>query len=53
MTTCMGKNYSFGVRAFREHSSIRECVLLFSFGFEGGVWVLILKVPDHCPFFTY
>ena len=29
MTTCMGKNYSFGVRAFREHSSIRECVLLF------------------------
>ena len=35
------------VRVFRERLSI-FCVSSFSFGFEGGMWKLILLIPDHC-----
>ena len=24
------------------------CVLLYPFGFEGGIWDLIVLLPDHC-----
>ena len=37
----------FYVRVFRERSSI--CVSAFPpFGFENGIWVLIVLVLDHC-----
>ena len=37
----------FNVRVFRERLSI--CVYSsFPFGFEGGVWDLIVIFPDHC-----
>ena len=32
---------------FRERLSIFMCAS-FPFGFEGGMWGLIVLVPDHC-----
>ena len=29
------------------------CVLLSLFGFEGGMWDLIVLVPDHCLSFDF
>ena len=50
MTFCLGKSYSFGllcVRVIREHLSV--CVRSsFPFGFEGGIWDLIIFFSDHC-----
>ena len=37
MTTCLGKSYSFVL-----------CVSFFPFGFEGGMWDVIVLIPDHC-----
>ena len=37
----------FSVHAFRECSSICACAS-FLFDFEGGMWGLIVLVPDHC-----
>ena len=54
MTTCLGKSYSFGllcVRVIREHLSV--CVRSsFPFGFEGGIWDLIIFFSDHCLSFA-
>ena len=35
------------VFVFRECLPIRECSA-FLFGFEGGMWYLVLLIPDHC-----
>ena len=43
-TTCLSR---FTVRVFRERLSIYLCVS-FAFGFEGGMWDLIVLVLDHC-----
>ena len=51
----IGKSPAFGkelfslfiVCVFRERLSMFVCAS-FSFGFEGGMWVLIVLVPDHC-----
>ena len=42
------------MRVFREHLSVCECASL-CFGFEGGIWDLIVLVPDHClaSYLTY
>ena len=47
MATCLGKSCSFVLmRVFRDRIFI--CVCFFSFfGFEGGMWELIVLVPDH------
>ena len=36
----------FTVRVFREGFTISVCAS-FPFGFDGGMWDLILLVPDH------
>ena len=49
MATCLGKCYSFGLQcvSFRERLSVCVCSS-FSFSFEGGMWDLIVVIPDHC-----
>ena len=38
----------FTVRVFRE-TFIKLCLCpSFPFGFKGGMWYLILLIPDHC-----
>ena len=47
MTTCLGKLFIlFTVRAFRKRLSICKCSI--PFGFEGGMWDLIVLIPDQC-----
>ena len=36
------------MRVFRGRLSIFMCILLSPFGFEGGMWDLIVLNPDHC-----
>ena len=42
----------FAVSAFRKLSSI-YVFSYFPFGFEGGIWDLIVSVPDHCLSFYF
>ena len=42
----------FAASAFRKLSSI-YVFSYFPFGFEGGIWDLIVSVPDHCLFFYF
>ena len=35
------------MRVFRERLSI-FAMPIFPFGFEGGMWDLIVIIPDHC-----
>ena len=45
MTTCFGKNCSFGLL----WSFVKFYVCpSFPFGIEGGMWVVIVVIPDHC-----
>ena len=37
----------FTARAFRKLLSI-YAFIYFPFGFEGGIWDLMVSVPDHC-----
>ena len=37
----------FTVRVFRERLSVCVCSS-FPFVFEGGMWILIILIPDHC-----
>ena len=46
MTTCLRKSCSF-VRIFRERLSVCMCAS-FLCGFEGGMWDLIVLIPDYC-----
>ena len=49
MTICLGELFiQFTVRVSR--LSICLCAS-FPFGFEGGMWVMIVLLPDHCPSF--
>ena len=50
MITCLGKSCSFGllcVSFVNVYQFLCVC-LSFPFGFEGGVWDLIVLIPDHC-----
>ena len=42
----------FTVRVFSERLTICVCAS-FPFGFGGGMWDLIVVVPDHCLSFTF
>ena len=47
MTACMGKNCSFGL-LYMSIVNVCELVSSFPFGFDGGMWVLIVLIPDRC-----
>ena len=51
MAICLGNRCSFGLPygafVYRECLSIRLCAS-FPFGFEGGMWDLIVLIPDYC-----
>ena len=44
MTICLGKSCSFGLLCVH---FVNVCVS-FPFGFGGGIWDLIVLVPDYC-----
>ena len=47
MTTCSGKNCSFGLWSFVNiYQGV--CVLFSLFGCEDGIWDFIVLVPNHC-----
>ena len=49
MTTFLGKSCSFGLCACLFCKRYEFCVCAsFPFGFEGGMWNLIVLIPDHC-----
>ena len=54
MTTCFGKELfiRFTVRVLCERLSVCVCVS-FTFVSEGGMWDLIVLVPDHCLSFYF
>ena len=49
MSTCLGKELfiRFTMCVFREPLSVNVCSS-FPFGFEGGIWDLIVLISDHC-----
>ena len=48
MTTCLGKSCSFGLLCV-SFVNVTSCVCpSFPFGFECGMWDLIVLIPDHC-----
>ena len=50
MTTCSGKLFiRFTVRVLRKRLSM--CVLFSLLVFKGGIWGLMVLVPDHCRSF--
>ena len=42
----------FTASAFRKLLSV-YVFSYFPFGFEGGIWDLIVSVPDHCLYFYF
>ena len=48
MTTCLGKSCSFGLLCVH-FVNVYEfvCAVFFPFEFEGGMWDLIVLIPDH------
>ena len=54
MTTCLGKSCSFGllyVSILNVYQFV--CVSPFPFGFKGGMWDLIVSIPDIVVLFTF
>ena len=48
MTTCLGKRCLFGLLCVSFVNAYQfVCVSFFLFVFEGGVWDLIVLIPDH------
>ena len=49
MTTWLGKCSRFGLLCV-PFVNVNQflCVSFFSFGFEGGMWDLIVLIPDRC-----
>ena len=49
MTTCLRKSCSFGLLCVSFVNVYQFlCVSSFPFGFEGGMWDVIVLIPDHC-----
>ena len=49
MTTCLEKKCSFGLPRVPFVNCCQFMYLvIFPLGFEGGMWDLIVSVPDHC-----
>ena len=54
MTTCLGKNCSFGLPRVPFVNCCQFMYLVTStFGFEGRMWDLIVSVSDHCLSFYF
>ena len=56
MTTCLGKICSFVNCKCLSWASVKFCVCpSFPFGTEGGMWDVIVLIPDYCLsiYFTY
>ena len=54
MTICLGKSSSFGLPRVLFVNCCQFMYLVISlFGFEGGMWDLIVSVPDHCLSFYF
>ena len=56
MAACLGGSCSFGLPRLLFVDCCRLCVCVFGcfpFGFEGGMWDLIISVPDHCLSFSF
>ena len=54
MTTCLGKSCTFGTLCL-SFVNVYQFVceyLSFPFGFEGGMWDLIVLIPDHTLIIT-
>ena len=49
MTICLGKSCSFGL-LYVSFVGVGQilCVSFFPFGIEGGMWDVIVLIPDHC-----
>ena len=47
MTICLGKRSSFGLMCVSFMNFINLCSS-FPFSFDGGLWNLIVLIPDHC-----
>ena len=47
---CTGKSCSFGFRCMRVYQCVNSH---FPIGFGGGMWDLIVLVPDHCLSFYF
>ena len=48
MTTCLGKSCSFG-KLCLSWALVKFYVCpSFPFGIEGGMWDVIVLIPDHC-----
>ena len=57
MTTCLGKICSFGLLPM-SFVNVYQCVCVcvcisFPFGFESGVWDLVVLTPDHFLLFCF
>ena len=49
MTICLGKSCTIGLLCVYFMNVYEICVCAsFPFGFEGGMWDLIVLIPDHC-----
>ena len=49
MTGCLGKCCSFGLMCVSFVNVMNFCVCpFFAFVFGGGMWGLIVKIPDQC-----
>ena len=49
MTTCLGKSRSFGLLCVSfVNVYYILCVCFFPVGIEGGMWFVIVLIPDHC-----
>ena len=54
MAICLGKSFSFGLPfVYVVHDYQFLCVRFFPFGFEGGIWDIIVLVPDRCLSFHF
>ena len=55
MTTCLGKSCLFSVYCaclLRTFMNLFVCAS-FPFGFEGGMWYLIVLIPDRCLYIYF
>ena len=48
MTTCLEKSCLFGLHCVSFVNIYQFVCAIFPFGFGGGMWDLIVSIPDHC-----
>ena len=49
MTTCLGKSVHLVNCTCRSWEVVKFCVCpSFPYGIEGGIWDVIVLIPDHC-----